>query len=73
MAVILLSLAVYAFFQIRFYIRHQNKKEIAIFLVLFFVSIFYLYGYLKKIELKNLSDLLNAVYDPIADLIFDIP
>lgn len=72
-AAMITALVIYALFQIGYYVRHGHIKEIIIFLPIFFISVFYLVLYVKKIDLASPSGWIILLYEPIAKLIFNIP
>jgi hypothetical protein len=54
-------------------VKNKEKKGIAVFLVLFFFSVFYLVGHFRDLNLSTPDEWLKTIYKPVADLFFDVP
>jgi|LSQX01.1.fsa_nt_gb hypothetical protein len=68
--IIVFLLTIYAFFQIRHYLKNGEIKETLTFLFIFTTSVYYLIGYLWDLKFTTPVDWLEELYTPIARLIF---
>lgn len=66
-----IPVGIYAFFQVRYYIKYKYKREIVVFVVLFSLSCLYLFFYINEWHLVQPDDLIVHIYEPLVKLLFE--
>lgn len=72
MLVVIIIAAVYSILQIIYYIRKRYIKEIFVFLVLIFISVFYMIGSIKDFKAPVPTDIIEFIFRPVSELFFEI-
>ncbi|HEY8421350.1 MAG TPA: hypothetical protein VIL05_06390 [Thermoclostridium sp.] len=72
MVYLILISALFTLILIIYYIRKRYIKEIFVALVLISISVLYLADFLQDINVPSLADIVDFVFKPVSELIFEI-